>query len=228
MSADSGHSQDAGGGSDRFDRALGRSLDRRGASHRDALSAEALARISAMSDLQLPLAGSAEPPVLARIEVETSRRYSSWAWRVAAAVAVVAGIGTAAVLIARGLGGDAPKSGSLADGASDRSADRSPGWPSAEAVTPPESAVVQAARSRLRPEHIESALSGVTGSASAVVVALSGAADEPSVHYPDLDESLAADIAPFFHSGSLLDGGGTTYQDLSGEFAAIVAKGSFH
>lgn len=223
MSSDSGHSQDAGRGFDRFDRELARSLDRRGAAHRDGLSAEALARIGAMSDLQLPLSGSAEPPVPARVEFEITRWHSSWAWRVAAAVAVVAGIGTAAVLVARGLGGDAPGSGSLADGSTDRSPDR----PSAEAVPPSESAVVQAVRSRVLPEHIESALSGAAGSASAVVVALSGASDEPSVHYPDLDETLAADIAPFFHSGALLDGGGTTYQDLSGEFAAIVAKGSF-
>ena len=65
-------------------------------------------------------------------------------------------------------------------------------------------------------EHLERALAGASS------------AREASLQFPDFDAALAADIAPLFHASSLLDGGGTTYEDLSGEFAAIVAPTSFH
>ena len=190
---------------------LGAMLDARGRRQRDALSDEALERIASMSDLQLPIAGSDEPVVIARIETV---RASWWAsprvWRVAAAVAVLAGIGAASFFAVRAFRSDAPAEGTLVDGSS------------APAPAPVAPAPVVPA-----PANLESALASGAKSATAVVVALSGSVNEPAMHYHDLDESLAADIAPLFQSGSLLDGGGLTYDDLSSEFAAIVAPKSF-
>ena len=190
---------------------LGAMLDARGRRQREALSDEALERIASMSDLQLPIAGSDEPVVIARIETV---RASWWAsprvWRVAAAVAVLAGIGAASFFAVRAFRSDAPAEGTLVDGSS------------APAPVPVAPAPVVPA-----PANLESALASGAKSATAVVVALSGSVNEPAMHYHDLDESLAADIAPLFQSGSLLDGGGLTYDDLSSEFAAIVAPKSF-
>lgn len=190
---------------------LGAMLDARGRRQREALSDEALERIASMSDLQLPIAGSDEPVVIARIETV---RASWWAsprvWRVAAAVAVLAGIGAASFFAVRAFRSDAPAEGTLVDGSS------------APAPAPVAPAPVVPA-----PANLESALASGAKSATAVVVALSGSVNEPAMHYHDLDESLAADIAPLFQSGSLLDGGGLTYDDLSSEFAAIVAPKSF-
>lgn len=190
---------------------LGAMLDARGRRQREALSDEALERIASMSDLQLPIAGSDEPVVIARIETV---RASWWAsprvWRVAAAVAVLAGIGAASFFAVRAFRSDAPAEGTLVDGSS------------APALAPVAPAPVVPA-----PANLESALASGAKSATAVVVALSGSVNEPAMHYHDLDESLAADIAPLFQSGSLLDGGGLTYDDLSSEFAAIVAPKSF-
>lgn len=60
-----------------------------------------------------------------------------------------------------------------------------------------------------------------------MLVALSSPRDEAALPYNELDEASEAEIASFLSTSSLLDGGGTTYEDLSGEFAAIVAPGSF-
>ena len=46
---------------------LGRLLDARGRAQRSALSNEALERIASMSDLQLPMAASETPVVIARV-----------------------------------------------------------------------------------------------------------------------------------------------------------------
>ena len=140
------------------------------------------------------------------------------AWRIAAAVAVVAGLGAAAVFLSRGFGGysdssNAPSEGTLVDGSK---------------VPAPVPAVPSAVPApKLAPEHLEHALASGAHSASTVVVALSAPVNEPAVHYHDLDDALAADIAPLFHAGSLLDGSGITYDDLSSEFAAIVAPKPF-
>ena len=63
---------------------------------------------------------------------------------------------------------------------------------------------------------------------AAVVVAMSGAAgvhavDADELRLHGLDETLAADFAPILGNASFLDGAGITYEDLSSEFAAIVA-----
>jgi len=190
-------------------------LDRRGAAERGALSREALERMVSMSDLQLPLAQQGEvSPVVARIGPAGASR-SARIWRIAAAVAVVAGLGAVAALAARGLFSNSdPKiapGGALVD---------------ANPVVDP------IAPTPVPAEHLDRALSGATSvrtassGVSAMVVALSGAASEAALQYPDLDDALAADIAPIFHTGALLDGGGTTYEDLSGEFAAITGLSS--
>jgi len=195
---------------------LGAMLDARGRRQREALSDEALERIASMSDLQLPIAGSDEPVVIARIETVRASWWSSpRVWRVAAAVAVLVGIGAATFFAVRAFRSDAPAEGTLVDGSS------------TSVPAPAVPAPIVSAPVRLAPAHLESALASDAKSATAVVVALSGSVNEPAMHYHDLDESLAADIAPLFQSGSLLDGGGLTYDDLSSEFAAIVAPKSY-
>lgn len=138
----------------------------------------------------------------------------------AAVVAVLAGVGAASFFALRAFRSDAPAEGTLVDGSAS---------PAPVPVVPSPVAPVPAslAPANLAPANLESALAGRAKSATAVVVALSGSVNEPAMHYHDLDESLAADIAPLFQSGSLLDGGGLTYDDLSSEFAAIVAPKPF-
>ena len=201
---------------------LVRELDRRGASQRGALSPEALERIASMSEMQLPMALPESPVVIARIgpSGSTGRSFAHpRAWlRIAAAVATAAVIGGAAWLLSRG-SSDEPAPGTLVqDAPTDPLGDDAAVAvrPSPEFLSP----------DFLSPDFFELVIARAASvqSASAVVVALSGAAEDPAVHYHDIDDALAADIAPIFHSGSLLDGGGTTYDDLSGEFAAIVAS----
>ena len=214
---------------------LGDMLDARGEAQRGGLAPDALERIVAMSDLQLPLTGQEQgtghPAVIARIG--PSRLGMARVWRIAAGIAVVAGLGAAVVLLARGFGSEAPAPGTLVDGSdavntsgeSVRSGSRSGSRSESTSESTSDSARPLAA------QHLERALATAkSASASAVVVALSGTstmAHDASLHFPDLDESLAADIAPLFQAGSLLDGGGMTYEDLSSEVATIVAPGAF-
>jgi len=193
---------------------LGRLLDRQGASQRGGLSREALERISAMSDLQLPLVQSDGPLVIARIDRAdaSATRY----WRIAAAIALIVGIGGAVLIFARGSNDPDQKMGTgatLADGS------RAPVIDPIPVIAPKLVAAAPSTVSGRRGvsvEHLERALAGASS------------AREASLQFPDIDAALAADIAPLFHASSLLDGGGTTYEDLSGEFAAIVAPTSFH
>jgi len=206
---------------------LGDMLDARGDAQRGGLPSDALERIIAMSDLQLPLTGQEQgadhPAVIARIG--PSRTGLARVWRIAAGIAVVAGLGAAVVLLARGFGGEAPAPGTLVDGSDAANT-------SGESVRSASTSASTSDSARpLAAQHLERALATAkSASASAVVVALSGTstmAHDASLHFPDLDESLAADIAPLFQAGSLLDAGGMTYEDLSSEVAAIVAPGAF-
>jgi hypothetical protein len=212
---DLGHDQDLEGAALPADLAdLGRLLDRQGASQRGGLSREALERISAMSDLQLPLVQSDGPLVIARIgrADASATRY----WRIAAAIALIVGIGGAVLIFARGSNDPDQKMGTgatLADGS------RAPVIDPVPVIAPKLVASAPSTVSGRRGvsvEHLERALAGASS------------AREASLQFPDIDAALAADIAPLFHASSLLDGGGTTYEDLSGEFAAIVAPTSFH
>ena len=210
-----GHDQDLEGAALPADLAdLGRLLDRQGASQRGGLSREALERISAMSDLQLPLVQSNGPLVIARIgrADASATRY----WRIAAAIALIVGIGGAVLIFARGSNDPDQKMGTgatLADGS------RAPVIDPVPVIAPKLVASAPSTvfgRRGVSVEHLERALAGASS------------AREASLQFPDIDAALAADIAPLFHASSLLDGGGTTYEDLSGEFAAIVAPTSFH
>ena len=212
---DPGRDQDLEGAALPADLAdLGRLLDRQGASQRGGLSREALERISAMSDLQLPLVQSDGPLVIARIgrADASATRY----WRIAAAIALIVGIGGAVLIFARGSNDPDQKMGTgatLADGS------RAPVIDPVPVIAPKLVASAPSTVSGRRGvsvEHLERALAGASS------------AREASLQFPDIDAALAADIAPLFHASSLLDGGGTTYEDLSGEFAAIVAPTSFH
>ena len=193
---------------------VGRLLDMQGASQRGGLSREALERISAMSDLQLPLVQSDGPLVIARIgrADASATRY----WRIAAAIALIVGIGGAVLIFARGSNDPDQKMGTgatLADGS------RAPVIDPVPVIAPKlvaSASSTVSGRRGVSVEHLERALAGASS------------AREASLQFPDIDAALAADIAPLFHASSLLDGGGTTYEDLSGEFAAIVAPTSFH
>ncbi len=196
---------------------LGRLLDRQGASQRGGLSREALERISAMSDLQLPLVQSDGPMVIARIaRIGRADASATRYWRIAAAIALIVGIGGAVLIFARGSNDPDQKMGTgatLADGS------RAPVIDPVPVIAPKFVAAAPSTVSGRRGvsvEHLERALAGASS------------AREASLQFPDIDAALAADIAPLFHASSLLDGGGTTYEDLSGEFAAIVAPTSFH
>ncbi len=212
---DPGRDQDLEGAALPADLAdLGRLLDRQGASQRGGLSREALERISAMSDLQLPLVQSNGPLVIARIGRADASATRSW--RIAAAIALIVGIGGAVLIFARGSNDPDQKMGTgatLADGS------RAPVIDPVPVIAPKLVASAPSTVSGRRGvsvEHLERALAGASS------------AREASLQFPDIDAALAADIAPLFHASSLLDGGGTTYEDLSGEFAAIVAPTSFH
>ncbi|MEY5032301.1 MAG: hypothetical protein RL354_1332 [Planctomycetota bacterium] len=201
---------------------LGRLLDARGRTQRSALSKEALERIASMSDLQLPMAAPALPVVIARIGHAPSRR-----WRLAAAIAAVAGLVGAGWLVARGLSvAPGPNQDSLVQDAPEGR--QVPGaTPEVDAPNRRSIATPSAEPRRLAADHVERAIASTPRSAATVVVALSGARQEPALQYHDLDDALAGDFAPLFHSGSLLDGAGTTYEDLRGELASLASPGSF-
>jgi len=193
---------------------VGRLLDMQGASQRGGLSREALERISAMSDLQLPLVQSDGPLVIARIgrADASATRY----WRIAAAIALIVGIGGAVLIFARGSNDPDQKMGTgatLADGSRALVIDPVPVIAPKLVASAPSTV---SGRRGVSVEHLERALAGASS------------AREASLQFPDIDAALAADIAPLFHASSLLDAGGTTYEDLSGEFAAIVAPTPFH
>ncbi len=215
---------------------LGRLLDARGRAERSGLSAEALERISALSDLQLPVEGGS-PVVIARIDGGGAPRIGRF-WRTAAlAAAIIAAIGGGLLFLR---GGDASDKSAndavLADGSgSDGVA------PIAPRVTVPS---LDALAAKVAPEHVERALASATVSASPMVVALAGrgasgdfafdASFEVSfegVRSHGLDDGLAADLSadwePLLGNASFLDGGAVTYEDLSAEFAALAAPASF-
>jgi len=208
---------------------LGGLLDARGRGQRSGLSREALERITAMSDLQLPLshASAPSPAVIARIGARPTH-VPTHAWRIAAAVAVAAGLVAAGWLVARGFSTEAdPAPGTLVQ--APESGAQSDLKPSQPALLLPTPSVAPAASSprRLAASHVERALAANTArSAATVVVALSGSVDDPSLRYHDLDDALAADFTPIFEGGSLLDGAALSYDDLTSELASLALPGA--
>lgn len=204
---------------------LGRLLDARGRAQRSALSNEALERIASMSDLQLPMAASETPVVIARIG--HVGHAPSRLWRLAAAIAAAAGLVGAGWLVARGFSVEpGPSTDSLVQDTSVEQEIRG-ATPGAGSPARPSTATPSVELRRLAADHVERAMANTLRSAATVVVALSGASREPALQYHDLDDALAGDFAPLFHSGSLLDGAGTTYEDLQGELASLASPGSF-
>ena len=81
-------------------------------------------------------------------------------------------------------------------------------------------------------DHLDTALedtvtaSTSSRSASAVIVALADRRAGSLAGFAGADEALAQELEPLFSTGALLDGGDTTYDDLSQELAAIVTRTS--
>lgn len=203
-------------------RGVARALDQRGRRLRaqSALAPEALERIFAASDLQLPLnAGpsSDRASVVARIGASPSRGAWSVALRIAAAVAVAAGVGLVAFVAVRGFRGDAAPpvvtpEGTLARG---------------EPAVAPDAALAGAGlEARVTARDLEAALSGALATrtsarpSATVVLAVDDrftrGRGDATAHIADLDAYEALAAAGF-------DGEPVTFDELSGEFSALLA-----
>lgn len=188
---------------------LVRLLDEEGRDARAGLAPDALERIFAASDLQLPLA---EPvrPVAGRI-MPRKPRTVGLPWhigrvvRIAASVALVASLFVAAFFIQRALRGSGgtgatPRESQLAN---------APVAPVAPAASP-------------APEHFEAAIGGAlavrTASVPAAgVVAALASRDGGGAHRFDDDDALT-ELEPLIGADA-----GASYDDLFGEVAAIAA-----
>lgn len=234
---------------------LARALDARGSrlvGSGDGLSGDALERIFAASDMQLPIASA---PVVGRIGRGSQAPLFAQTLgfhrllRIAAVIATAAGIGLAVYAVARSLeGSDAPlkngtgaPQGMLAQG-------ENPALPQANPSDPP---VPETRIPRFRARDLDTALSGALAArttvrpAASAVLALSGddraagrlavsratlpsgdfAEDSGPANGMAADEDAAAvafagDLDDAFAS---LDGMPATFDELSGEFSALLA-----
>ncbi|MFM7134949.1 MAG: hypothetical protein ACKO0W_11590 [Planctomycetota bacterium] len=190
---------------------LARLLDEEGRDARAGLAPDALERIFAASDLQLPLA---EPvrPVAGRI-LPRRPRTIGMPWeigrviRIAASVALVASLFVAAFFIQRAL------RGSGGTGATPRES---------QLATAPVAPVAPAASRAPAPEHFEAAIGGAlavrtTSVPAAGVVAALASRDAGGTDRFDDDDALS-DLAPMIGADA-----GASYDDLFGEVAAIAA-----
>jgi hypothetical protein len=208
------HSDEFGGSAaDSLEMHLAARADR----ERGRLSADAFERIFAASDLQLPVPVGNEHAVVARIGAPSRR-----AWRVAAAIAALAGTSLIVFLIARG--GSTVESESLPGRAIVDGAGIVPATNGATSgVT--NGATSSVSRPQLpEPSHFDLALSGAltatkaSQSATGAVVALHTA---PTAALAVVASSAAwDDPATFASNGDL---GAITYDGLSGEFDALLA-----
>jgi len=224
-------------------RLVARLLDDEGARQRARLNEEALQRIFAASDLQRPLGMPEVSPIAGRIAPARSvgRPYL----RIAAAIAALAGLG-AVIAIAvlsnqtalrdgveiaqdpsggtRDLsGGTRDLSGGTRDlsgGTRDLSGG-TPGAPQGRSET---------SKRVLAVDHLDAALaddyaaSTASRPAGAVIVALADRRAGSLAGFASADEALAQELEPLFSSGALLDGGDSTYDDLSQELAAVMTQ----
>jgi len=189
---------------------IARALDEAGAKERGRLSPRALDRVFAASDLQLPLAGEVSP-VVARIgTLGAGRSASRLVLRAAGIAAAVCGALVGAYLVSRALRGDEGAVGSAPGGTLVQDAPASSDAPSRAAapVRP------------LEPQHVEAVLVDASaGSREAAILAL---ADRSASGLGG--ESDESDVfAGLLGASAFLDGAQPTYEDLSGEFAALVA-----
>jgi len=218
-------------------RPVARLLDDRGARERSRLRGDSLERIISASDLQRPLGLEKVAPVAGRIAPAPAKGSLAGFFdglfaapallRLAAAVAVLAGVGGAIVLVRSW---ESPVSndgvivadgGEPADGAADSGL---PGDSEGAAPIEPKSMFAAA--------HLDTALEDTVGaatssrSASAVIVALADRRAGSLAGFAGADEALAQELEPLFSTGALLDDGDTTYDDLSQELAAVVTRTS--
>ena len=226
-------------------RSVARFLDERGARERSRLRSDSLERIISASDLQRPLELEKVAPVVGRIA--PGPRAGGLAGffnglfaapvlvRLAAAVAVLAGVGGAIVLVrswAPPVANDGvivADGGELGDGTQDSG---QPGDSEGKAPIEPKSMIAVGHVNHLDVNHLDVALEDTVGaatssrSASAVIVALADRRSGSLAGFAGADEALAQELEPLFSTGALLDDGDTTYDDLSQELAAVVTRTS--
>jgi hypothetical protein len=205
---------------------VARALDARATHMRDELSEQALERIFAASDMQLPLGEYANSaPIAGRITRATNVTGTNWvtrALRIAAAVAVVAGLTGVTIALVRGYVN--PVVPGMEPGGALVQAPEIPAAAPLDVVARNDSSVNPVMTPRitpaLTPDHLDQALSAafVTQSAanstSAMIVALA-----------DGNVAAVTQFASIAERGSdfELDLDATTYDDLSGEISAILA-----
>jgi hypothetical protein len=200
-------------------RGVARLLDERGARERGRLGDASVHRIFAASDLQRPLDLGAVSPVVGRIGA--ARTSSRPLFRLAAAIAVVAGLGAIAALVLSQRGGGAHDSSKMAVGAPDAPAPSAPNAPASEAV-PSERALAAA--------HLESALddsfgvSTATRPASAVIMALADRGGGSLAGFASFEGAVSDELEPLLSTGALLGGDDITYDGLSQELASVVMR----
>jgi hypothetical protein len=231
-------------------RSVARFLDERGARERSRLRSDSLERIISASDLQRPLELEKVAPVVGRIApVPRTGGLAGFfnglfaapaLVRLAAAVAVLAGVGGAIVLVrswASPVANDGvivADGGELGDGTQDSG---QPGDSKGTSPVEPKSMIAvghvnHLDVNHLDVNHLDVALEDTVGaatssrSASAVIVALADRRAGSLAGFAGADEALAQELEPLFSTGALLDDGDTTYDDLSQELAAVVTRTS--
>jgi len=226
-------------------RSVARFLDERGARERSRLRSDSLERIISASDFQRPLELEKVAPVVGRIApVPRTGGLAGFfnglfaapvLVRLAAAVAVLAGVGGAIVLVrswASPVANDGvivADGGELGDGTQDSG---QPGDSEGKAPIEPKSMIAVGHVNHLDVNHLDVALEDTVGaatssrSASAVIVALADRRAGSLAGFAGADEALAQELEPLFSTGALLDDGDTTYDDLSQELAAVVTRTS--
>jgi hypothetical protein len=231
-------------------RSVARFLDERGARERSRLRSDSLERIISASDLPRPLELEKVAPVVGRIApVPRTGGLAGFfnglfaapaLVRLAAAVAVLAGVGGAIVLVrswASPVANDGvivADGGELGDGTQDSG---QPGDSEGKAPIEPKSMIAvghvnHLDVNHLDVNHLDVALEDTVGaatssrSASAVIVALADRRAGSLAGFAGADEALAQELEPLFSTGALLDDGDTTYDDLSQELAAVVTRTS--
>ena len=200
-------------------RGMARLLDERGARERGRLGDGGIDRIFAASDLQRPLDLGAVSPVVGRIG--PMRASSRPLYRLAAAIAVVAGLGAIAALVLSQRGGGAPDKNEMAIVRPDSPAPSAPNAPAVEAVR---------SERALAAAHLESALdesfgaSTATRPASAVIVALADRGGGSLAGFAAFEGAMSDELEPLLSTGTLLGGDDITYDGLSQELASVVMR----
>lgn len=201
-------------------RGVARLLDERGARERGRLGGDALERIFAASDLQRPLGLEPVSPAVGRIA--PMRAGSRPVLRIAAAIAVLAGLGAVIAIVLSLRGGVPPAGGELAEGTTNAPK-------ASETQTPADARVASPV---LAVEHLDAAIEGTMSAstasrtAGAVIVALADRSAGALAGFGGSDGAMNDELEPLFSTGALLDGSDLTYDDLSQELASVVQRAS--